>query len=90
MKSVCPWSNGALNADIAIAYSTHNNCRFGNSVPCSLATSQAIRVFLVVRMCGGKGTGEGKEKIRLVTCARFSFCLPECWQSQSNLNVQSN
>ena len=39
--------------------------------------------FLVVRMRGGKGAGEGK--IRL-----FLFRLPECWQSQSNFSIQSN
>ena len=38
----------------------------------------------------GKGGGGREGKICLVRCARFSFCLLECWQSQSNLSIQSN
>ena len=30
MKIFCPGNNGALKANIAIAYCTHNNSRFGN------------------------------------------------------------
>ena len=33
VKSFCPVCNGALKADIAIAYCTHKNYRFGNVVP---------------------------------------------------------
>ena len=40
--------------------------------------------------CAGKGGGGREGKIRLVRCARFSFRLPECWQSQSNSSIQSN
>ena len=49
VKSFCPVCNGTLKADIAIAYCTHKNCRFGNAVPCSpvikIAVSQQIYGF---------------------------------------------
>ena len=47
--SFCPVCNGALKADIAIAYYTHKSFRFGNAVPCSpvikIAVSQQIYGF---------------------------------------------
>ena len=48
-----------------------------------LLVSQAIRIFPRAH-ARGKGGGGREGKIRLVRCARFSFRLPECWQSQSN------
>ena len=52
--------------------------------------SQAIRIFPRGAHARGKGGGGREGKIRLVTCARFLFRLPECWQSQSNFSIQSN
>ena len=57
--------------------------------PCSPIVSQAIRIFPRAH-ARGKGGGGREGKIRLVRCARFSFRLPECWQSQSNSSIQSN
>ena len=54
-----------------------------------LLVSQAIRIFPRAH-ARGKGGGGREGKIRLVRCARFSFRLPECWQSQSNSSIQSN
>ena len=34
--------NGALKADIAIAYCRHKNCHFGNVVPGSPVTKKAV------------------------------------------------
>ena len=57
--------------------------------PIKLIVSQAIRIFPRAH-ARGKGGGGREGKIRLVRCARFSFRLPECWQSQSNSSIQSN
>ena len=46
-----------------------------------ILVSQAIRIFPRAH-ARGKGGGGREGKIRLVRCARFSFHLPECWQSQ--------
>ena len=60
-----------------------------HQLPPSLV-SQAIRIFPRGAHARGKGGGGREGKIRLVTCARFLFRLPECWQSQSNFSIQSN
>ena len=52
--------------------------------------SRKPAVFFLVRMRVREGGGGREGKIRLVTCARFFFRLPECWQSQSNFSIQSN
>ena len=49
--------------------------------PGSALVSQAICIFPRAH-ARGKGGGGREGKIRLVRCARFSFRLPECWQSQ--------
>ena len=55
-----------------------------------ILVSKAIRIFPRGAHARGK-VGRGREvKIRLVRCARFSIRLPECWQGQSNLSIQSN
>ena len=56
---------------------------------CIGLVSQAICIFPRAHV-RGKGGGGREGKICLVRCARFSFRLPECWQSQSNLSIQSN
>ena len=53
---------------------------------------QAIRIFpRGAHARGERGWGrEGKIRLVIHVCARFSFHLPEFWESQSNLSIQSN
>ena len=55
-------------------FTSYNYCRY------AIIVSQASRIFCV-RMRLERGGKGGKEKIRLVTIARFSFRLPDLWQS---------